>query len=121
MNSAVQAYGIIKPGCYDVDDRNVMTVGTVHLGRYVTDVLLDFPDTFASATATAEEGDVAGVCLRVVCVNETQQSGFAGSIPALQRPSFAAADAPVDVLEDIFLSVFQRHVSASDYFIGIQV
>ena len=61
----VETYRVHQSACYDADGWQVALVGTVKLRRYVADVFLDVPDAFAAASWIVEEGNIAGVALRI--------------------------------------------------------
>ena len=55
-------------------------------------MLLDIPDALATATRIAEEGNVAGVALRIVGTYQTEQGTLAGTILSAQRPALTIID-----------------------------
>ena len=69
----IQAVDIRKARGYDINRRKIAQESTVHLGRYISDMPLDIPDTLATSPAMAEEGYVVGVCLGIVSTDDTEQ------------------------------------------------
>jgi hypothetical protein len=49
----------------------------------------------------AEYNYFVHICLRMISLNEAEQSRLAGSIRAEQRPALTRADCPVKIAEDI--------------------
>lgn len=72
----IEAYGIHQAACHDADGWQVALVRAVKLRRYVADVFLDVPDAFAAASRIVEEGDVAGITLRIIGTNQTEERYF---------------------------------------------
>ena len=62
----VQSYAVLQSACYDAYRGQVLSVGAVHLRRYVAYVFLYVPDAFSRASLSSEETDVAGISLWVV-------------------------------------------------------
>ena len=52
-------------------------------------MLLDIPDALAAATRIAEEGNVAGITLRIVGTYQTEQGTLAGTVLSAQCPALA--------------------------------
>ena len=75
-----------QTACHDADGWQVALVRAVKLRRYVADVFLDVPDAFAAASRIVEEGDVAGVTLRIIGTNQTEERTFSGSVLSAQKP-----------------------------------
>ena len=66
----IQADGVLQSACHNPYGGNVAVIGTVHLGRHISDVLLDVPDALARAAGIAEERYVAGIALGIVGTHE---------------------------------------------------
>ena len=89
------------------------------LRRYVADVFLDVPDAFAAASRIVEEGDVAGITLRIIGTNQTEERTFSGSVLSAQSPSFAVHHGPVEVVEDDSLAILNAHLVHLHHFLGV--
>ena len=66
IGTGIESHGIFQSAGHHLNGWDIMLVGTVHLGRHITDAALDVPDGLATASLFAEEADVAGVGLRIV-------------------------------------------------------
>ncbi len=96
----VESDGVGEPAGNHLYGRNISLIGAVHLGTYIAYSLLDVPDALPCSTTMAEEGDVAGVCLRIVGADERQQRTFSRTVRALDGPVLTLADGPREVTED---------------------
>ena len=111
----VETHGVAQPAGHDVDGREVLHVGAVHLGAYVADVSLYLPDTLARAAAVAEELYVTGVGLRIVGTDEREQRALSTAVGAAQRPSLALAHRPVQLAQDGAFAIADAHAAEAQY------
>ena len=100
----------MQPRSHNLDSRNVLHVSSVHFGRDVSDVFLDVPDTFARSTLMPKKDDVIGVCLRIICTHNAEQSGFPCTVLPTQCPVFPIHHREVQVLQNGSLSIFDIHI-----------
>ena len=82
-------------------------------------MLLDVPDTLAAATRITEEGDVAGITLRVVCTYQTQQGTLSGSVLSAQRPTLTIVHGPIQILQDDALAILNANLVHLDHFLAL--
>ena len=68
--SGVETYGILQSACHHLYHRDVMMIGTMHLGRDIANMALDLPDALARTSFPAKQTDVTGIGLRIVGANE---------------------------------------------------
>lgn len=73
-----------------VSHRGAHPVVQVQAAADIADVLFDIPDGFPAAAATAEQGEIVAVSLRVIPGDQAQQRGFtrpvgADDLPVLTR------------------------------------
>ena len=96
-------------------------IGAVHLGRYISNVLLDVPNAFARTTGIAEERDVAGIALGIVGTYEREQRTLACTILSAERPTLSVAHCPVEFLQDGALAIDDAHLVHSHNLIAVVV
>ena len=66
----IESHGVFQSTGNDTDGWDVLLVATVHLWRHITDVSLDVPDTLAGTSLMAEERNVTGITLWIVCTHQ---------------------------------------------------
>ena len=71
--AGIEADGVLQPAGHNLYGRYVLAVAAMHLGRHVADVALYLPDALAGTPPVAEEGDVAGIALRVVGTHQREE------------------------------------------------
>ena len=69
----IQSDGIVQPTCHDVDGRQVLRVGTVHLRTYIAYVFLNVPNALTSTTLLTKQTHIAGIALRIVGTDDAEQ------------------------------------------------
>jgi hypothetical protein len=109
-----EADGIVKPGGDNFETGGVACEVEVQFGRNPADAVFDVPDAFATAAAAAKDGDIVSVGLGMVAKDEAKEGGFAGAVWAEQRPAFAFANGPVQVVEDSGATVADVDVAKID-------
>ena len=72
----------------------------LHFGADGTDARADFAELVAWAARLIEDGDVVCIAEGTVACDECEEGGFAATVLAFEDPVFAAADCPVEVLEE---------------------
>ena len=61
LGTFVQSDTVVQSAGYDFNSRQVFEISTMHLRTYISDVFLDFPNTFSSSPFASEKADVASV------------------------------------------------------------
>ena len=83
----IQADRICQSAGYDTDGGKVTLIGSVHFRGHIADMSFDVPDTLTATARNTEKGDVARIALGIVSTNQTQQSGFAGTVLTAECPA----------------------------------
>ena len=121
MSATIKPDRIVKTRCDNVNGRQILQVSTMHLGRDVTDVFLDFPNAFTRTPTTVEKCDVARVRLWIVGTYKTQQSGLSCAIFTRQGPSFTIQHRPVKCVQYGAFAIADRDLTKLDDTLSIYV
>ena len=120
----VESHRIMQSAGYYMDGRHVAHIAPVHLGTHISYVVLYLPDAFARTSPVPEKLDGAGVTLRIVGTDQTQQGALASSVLSAQRPFLAFAHGPVEVAQNGAAAVADVHAVELQYLpalLGIEV
>ena len=99
----------------------IFKISTVHLRTYVTNMFLDFPNTFSRPSFPSEETDVTGIRLRIVCTDKAQQSRFPSTVLTTQRPLLTTTDCPVQFFQNSSVAITDTNLIKFYYFLRIVI
>jgi len=106
----VEAVGVEETAGDGVQAGDRLAEVDVQFGGDPADAALDVPDGFTGAAALAEDCDMVGVGLGIVGQDQAEQCGLARTVVAEEGPAFARADGPVDVVQDVGITVAHSDV-----------
>ena len=106
---------------YNLNSGQIFKISTVHLRTYVTNMFLDFPNTFSRPSFPSEETDVTGIRLRIVCTDKAQQSRFPSTVLTTQRPLLTTTDCPVQFFQNSSVAITDTDLIKFYYFLRIVI
>ena len=99
-----------ETGTYDTQYRYILHIEKMHFRRNISDALLYIPNTFSRPTFPVKKIKRVGIRLRIIGINQAQQSRLACPVQTEQRPLFPVFHFPIQFFQDGTATIFDRNV-----------